>query len=202
MYLFLLLLFCLVGKPAISNSQFPTQHTQSSPTTIEKNKGTFIYWQKGKTLKWENFKGQMDHSDVVHGAVTFAGIDLKVAKIHPWSGEITFEASGIFDMDLSWVKPGTMDAQLLAHEQLHFDIAEVFARKLQAKLNSLRLTHKDSKKIKSLQQTYTHKQLELQKKYDEETLHGLRTEKQKAWRHAIDQQLLNPAKYALNVKRP
>lgn len=155
-------------------------------------KNNLVYWQKEHPLQWDFFKGKVDAADEVHGAVTYAGIDLQAEKQHPLNGEITFKAMAVFDKNLSWVKPDCKDARLLAHEQLHFDIAEIFARRLETKLNSLKLSRKDIKTIKKLQQQYSRKQLEVQKRYDEETIHGIRAEQQKEWRKATDRQLNKP----------
>lgn len=162
----------------------PASSQESSPISYRP-----FFWQKGYPLQWEHFQGKPDPSDLVHGAVTYAGIDVKVEKLEPWSGIITFKATAIFDQALSWVNPAKKDTRLLAHEQLHFDIAEVYARRLEKKLNSLRLTQGDKSKVKRLHQRYTQAQLAFQESYDKETLHGIKHREQQAWRRKIDQLL-------------
>lgn len=185
----LLLVSLMFFRLSAGNSFLSGQSFQNGFSSGSAAKKNYFFWHPGHPLQWEHFKGPVDSDDPVHGAVTYAGIDLQAEKHHPWSGYISFKAVAVFDKNLSWVKPDCKNEQLLSHEQLHFDIAELYARKLEKKLNSLRLTLKDKRKIKQLQQEYTRDQLEVQKKYDKETLHGLNSVKQKLWRKNISHQL-------------
>lgn len=194
MHIFFLIIFLASFSPG--------KQVQKGPEalSVSKNPDRYIHWQAAHPLKWENFKGKPEKDDVVHGAVTYAGIDLQVEKVHLLSGEITFKAIGVFDQKNSWVKTEKRDPQLLAHEQLHFDIAELYARKLERKLNSLKLSRQDKKTIKKWQDHFRKAQLSLQKRYDHETLHGIRAKEQEAWRRDIRMQLLREKDILVNAR--
>ena len=144
----------------------------------------YLIWQRRRPLQWHDFKGKPETADKIHGAVTFAGLDVEVED----RGPLRFSVVAIFDQHRSWVHPEKKDAKLLAHEQLHFDIAAVYAIKLEQKLNSLR-NKWNRKKVKELISLYKQAQLETQDRYDEDSLHGIRQEQQQAWRSLIHQEL-------------
>lgn len=148
-----------------------------------------LAWSSKAPLQWVHFQGKPETDDQVHGAVTYAGIEVLVDQVLFPSGNIRFKAHAIFDQKRSWVKKGQPDSALLAHEQLHFDITEVYARKLMHKLNELRLSKKDKALVKKWQKRYQEAQLNAQKLYDRESVHGLHFEQQQAWRTLIDAEL-------------
>lgn len=162
--------------------------------------GNFLRWEEGKPLRWHHFKGRPEAEDKVHAAVTFAGIDLKADRIN-LLGEITFRAHAVFDQQQSWSFPERQTPEILQHEQLHFDIAEVYARKLERKLNALRIRKGQKAAAKELQQRYTRAQLACQARYDAETVHGLNRQQQQAWRALIRQELNNPSSW-LELRLP
>jgi hypothetical protein len=148
-----------------------------------------LAWKSNAPLQWVHFQGKPEADDHVHGAVTYAGIEVLVDQVLFPSGNIRFKARAIFDQKRSWVKAGEPDSTLLAHEQLHFDITEVYARKLMQKLNELQLSKKDKAVVKKWQKRYWQAQLNAQKLYDRESVHGLHFEQQQAWRTLIDAEL-------------
>jgi hypothetical protein len=164
-----------------------------------------LAWKSKEPLQWVHFQGKPEADDHVHGAVTYAGIELVVDQVSFPGGNVRFKAHAIFDQKRSWVKAGEPDNTLLAHEQLHFDITEVYARKLMHKLNELRLSKKDKAIVKKWQNRYWQAQLNAQKLYDRESVHGLHVEQQKAWRNLVDEELrqtdsqlsLQPKAYAV-----
>ncbi len=157
--------------------------------SMGQKKSSLLHWKHDKALKWADFKGRPDATDVVHAAVTYAGIDVSVENVELLTGITTFNARAVFDQYQSWVHPSRKDQRILAHEQLHFDITEVYARKLQKKLNSSKIRKHDKQRIKELKQIYTQAQLATQSRFDEETLHGLNSEREEEWRIKIHQEL-------------
>lgn len=95
----------------------------------------------------------------------------------------------VMDKDLSGAAPGANSPELLAHEQLHFDITEAFARRLTVKLAPLRGKGRDAASAVAdlqaqLQSAYDAANTELltyQNAYDSETRHGTRRKSQKKW---------------------
>lgn len=144
-------------------------------------------WHSGP-LTWVEFKGQPEKHDHIHGAVTYAGIALEILNIDFW-GNVTFRAYAVFDGGRSWTKSGQGDEDLLAHEQLHFDIAEVYARRLEKKLNDMKLKRREARIAKKLHDQYNNEQLQVQARYDEETIHGLSKPIQARWAELVAQHL-------------
>ena len=128
-----------------------------SLTTYAQQAGQ-ISWNFQRPLTWADFKGKPEAHDDLHAATTYAGIRLEVEEVAFPSGKITFKTEALFDPTRSWAHPERIDEHVLAHEQLHFDIAEMYARQLVRKLNSLSLTSKN----KHLAQKYFKQYSQLQ----------------------------------------
>jgi len=144
-----------------------------------------IYWSAGRKLKWENFKGKPDPGTRLL-AMTQAGIGYEVACDN---GKLDFKVTCYFNVNDSWAKEKDSD-QLLSHEQFHFDITELYARKLRKKLSEL--SDPCGKNIKELNKIYEANFNECAREqdlYDKETNHSLDREKQKAWEEKIAKEL-------------
>jgi uncharacterized Fe-S cluster-containing MiaB family protein len=80
--------------------------------------------------------------------------------------------------------------QLLEHEQLHFDLGEVYARKIRKKV--VELTRKGVKDVNLFNEAI-HEILkessETDQQYDTETLHGALDKQQEEWRKKINADL-------------
>ncbi|MBE0636586.1 hypothetical protein IH601_11375, partial [Candidatus Bipolaricaulota bacterium] len=114
----------------------------------------------------------------------------------------------------SWVVAGTQTDSLLNHEQRHFDLNEVYRRKLQAALLKLRGEGKTAKEAhedleRKINETWK-KAMDklngisavggadrvdgLQDDYDNQTEHGTEAGKQEEWDKKIDEWLKDPSK--------
>ena len=85
------------------------------------------------------------------------------------------------------------DVQLLEHEQLHFDIAEVTARKITARFAGFRNACAEPGGTDPIQQMVVQADRELQEeqqRYDRETAHGINARAQEQWKRRI-RSLLN-----------
>src|SRR5690606_30202906 len=97
-----------------------------------------IFWQEDG-LSWNDFKSAPNQSSSFH-ANTSAGISYSWG-IKNSNGiiELNYEVLSFFNPENSWVKPGSDNKYLLQHEQLHFDITELHARKLRKKLSEIKV---------------------------------------------------------------
>jgi len=84
-----------------------------------------IHWSPCYKLKWEDFQDKPDNNSI-YGAISRPGIKYSLSI-----NENTFSTKVVcyFLKSKSWSKFKNNDS-LLKHEQLHFDITELFARKL------------------------------------------------------------------------
>jgi hypothetical protein len=87
------------------------------------------------------------------------------------------------------------DMQLLEHEQLHFDIAELAVRKIRKRFDEMTNSCTDPGGTESLQHTITEIDRDLQEEqrhYDRETSHGTNAAAQDRWKRAIRRRLDQP----------
>ena len=88
-----------------------------------------ISWHPSRLLEWKNFKGRIRESSTAL-AETRCSI-VVIPKVKPgWRLKVTTEVYTYFNSEFSWVRSEGRNAMVLHHEQLHFDIAELFARRL------------------------------------------------------------------------
>lgn len=84
-----------------------------------------IYWQKNRKLAWEDFQGTPKNSSSM--VVSSLFIDCREIKE---TDSVTILVNTIFTKSESWVVSGFEDDGVLWHAQKHFDIYEIYARKL------------------------------------------------------------------------
>ena len=143
-------------------------------------------WQPFNPLKWEDFKGS--RPDQYHGD---AGSMVKIKAVPYFvKKRIKYDVYTLFNKTKSWAL--AQSPQLLAHEQLHFDIAELYARKIRKRI--LQLSREPGKK--SDLKIYNNEIRKLLKEsnefdrlYDIETLHGSLPKKQKEWQNKVKNSL-------------
>lgn len=155
---------------------------QKSPEPIDFN--VYKEWRRFDPLEWEDFKGS--RPDQYHGD---AGTMVKIKAV-PYlvKKKVKYHVYALFDKTNSWALEKS--PQLLKHEQLHFDIAELYARKIRKKIQQLSGNRKNDLKVynreirKLLQESNDFDRL-----YDIETLHGSLLKKQKEWEIRVERAL-------------
>lgn len=112
------------------------------------------------------------------------------------NGQLVFNVEAIMLKSKSYMKEETPYS--LRHEQLHFDICELFARKLRQKI-----AQKDFARVKDIvgeiQKMYnkvTEEWRREEEKYDNDTQHGINAAKQQIWNDNIAKQLKDFEAYA------
>ena len=74
---------------------------------------------------------------------------------------------------------------LLAHEQLHFDISELHARKLRKALNEYEIGRSIRQDLKSLYNRIESERVSMQNRFDKETSHSENREEEMRWRKFV-----------------
>ena len=146
-----------------------------------------ILWGE-EPLTWGNFEGTPDPASSFD-ANTSSGLSYSWSLKKDISGtHFVYHVESYFLPAGSWVKPNKKSELLLAHEQLHFDITEVFARQLRQKLRDFDPDR--SRDIKQeLRKFYEEIEREralLQEKFDRDTRHGQDEAAQLRWRKHIN----------------
>ena len=140
-----------------------------------------ISWSAVRRLTMADFQARAPIGDPLASS-TSSNIKADAAcKDYVFSSSVT----ATFDPNTSWFRnPQKATEALLRHEQLHFDITEVYARimrqKLQlfsAKANCEKLQPGFNNTTKLVYAAWDHEQ----NRYDQETNHGLNAVRQAAW---------------------
>ncbi|NRD22851.1 DUF922 domain-containing protein [Winogradskyella litoriviva] len=155
----------------------------------ESNEETII-WDATKKLTWSDFKASPDkESDAV--ALTASGITFGYSV--QTSGKRITEFSTLveshFYPNKSWYVKASSDVHILAHEQLHFDITELYARKFRAQIAKLQVNQNIKKQLNKLHGDINAELNEAQKKYDLETTHSINAVEQRKWSNYIEKEL-------------
>ncbi len=150
-----------------------------------------VFW-KQDGLTWNDFKGPPDESSKFD-ANTNAGLSFSWG-VRNENGEIalTYDVKSYFNPHLSWVKINTDSDYLLKHEQLHFDISELHARKLRKRLTEVdpRSLSRDPKGVLTrIYETIEKERKIMQLKYDKESGHSLDKDWEARWRHFVNAEL-------------
>jgi hypothetical protein len=146
-----------------------------------------IEWAEERKLTWEDFKGI---AELNSGAKTLCGFGYQSNYISLITKAKIF-ITAKFYCNLSWVRPDQKNnIALLEHEQVHFDLSELYARYLRKKFEERKVSYFNlylyaEPTFKDLYAMYKN----AQDLYDLETEHGLNVEQQKAWALKISNEL-------------
>lgn len=137
-----------------------------------------------RTLTWDDFQGKPNMKG--HKAETYAELS---ASYTADEDSLYFEVRCYFHPDRSWTREPD-DDYLLNHEQRHFDLTEVYARRLRKTLTESRITVKNYKQVFSEAFKDMNRELyHMQQLYDKETRHSIYKDAQAKWDELIDKEL-------------
>lgn len=147
-------------------------------------------WTVDRKLTWTDFQATPDYKHP-YAAITYSGMSYGFsAEIIGGKVAVNYTVNSFFVANKSWVKKRYMrDYVLLKHEQLHFDITELFARKFRKALSEMTFTKNVKTEIKEVYHAITKEKAKLQELYDAETDHSKNTTAQKMWEQKIANEL-------------
>jgi hypothetical protein len=156
-----------------------------------------IAWSAARRLRWSDFASSAPKAGD-EGALTAYSIFYGVRC----AGE-TFEFRAVagFLPRESWVRPDvvadrTTSERTLRHEQTHFDLTEVFARRLRQAFSGLyEPCRRADTDLDALASQYLRAERTEQQRYDEETHHGLVAAEQTTWDRKTAADLASLGKY-------
>ena len=144
-----------------------------------------ITYRNYNTLKWNDFK-----ADVPEGTLFSASVSTGMS--YNWSystrgGIIDFkyEIEAKLYRNLSWSKYKKEKEDVLKHEQFHFEITELFARKFRKALAEYEIGRSIRKDISKIYENLEKQRVAMQLLYDKETEHSIIKEAQLAWESKI-----------------
>ena len=145
-----------------------------------------IPWVSEVQLTWKNFKmkAPTDHFAAALSAIQYnLDVEAKGNDLH-----ISIVNSLIPKQ--SWVRKDSKNDYILKHEQVHFDIMEVYVRKFRAEMKTKKLTSKNAELIlKRLYKKYYKLGSEAEYRYDKETNHSLKKVQQAQWNEKVSKEL-------------
>lgn len=157
---------------------------------VQEEENDTLNWSSSRKLTWEDFKASPDTTDFTVRALTFVGIGVYNGK---WvDGVPHINVFCRFYKNKSWVKDKTSSS--LVHEQLHFDIWELYARKIRKAYDSLNINRvKDTEVYYSVLDLYYNKAEKYQYLYDSRVYFN--DERQQQWIQDIAIKLNKLKKY-------
>lgn len=156
-----------------------------------KNYETRIEWSPNRKLTWNDFKGEPDTINFPTTlAMTKSGIGYESGINMIKDGQVFVQS--FFYTNQSWVTPEGRTEYVLRHEQIHFDITEIYSRKLRKELADANVTSKNSQLAEPIFNRIISELTQRQDRYDEETMRGDRKETQEHWEAVVQLEL---AKY-------
>ena len=140
-----------------------------------------IIWNKARKLTWNDFKGEAP-SDTPVAALTASGISYSFSSVQRGDEmEINYIVTANFYPSRSWYQPKYASSNVLAHEQLHFDITELFARKFRQRLDATRFTKNIKAEVREIFKQINQELSEYQDRYDLETNSSRLRDRQRIW---------------------
>lgn len=144
-----------------------------------------ILWIEGQKLTWSDFKG-VPPSDSKAVAVTGSGITYKFSSyFKKGKKQIDFNVSTYFYPNSSWYKPELCDSLILSHEQLHFDITEIYARKMRKELDRTSFSKNIKAEVRAIYNKINKELNDFQNLYDTSTNYSRNEEQQIIWNKKI-----------------
>ena len=148
------------------------------------NQSNLIEWSRERKLTWSDFKAQPDKNST-NAALTSSSINIEFGYT---STGLKYNIKCRFDQNLSWGR--IKSDYILAHEQGHFDIAEIHARKLNKLLKAYKFNNRTvGQDVNKIYDTVMKEHHALQSQYDLETNYSRDPAKQNEWNEKIIQLL-------------
>ncbi|WP_417943020.1 hypothetical protein [Flavobacterium sp. RS13.1] len=149
-----------------------------------------ILWSSKRKLVWDDFRGIPDTSRTNIGALTSSKIEITENDV--LNGIPKYVVQCYFVKSKSWTT--VSDASSLLHEQLHFDIDELFTRKIRKAFDSLNIKKvKDYQIYDNVYIFYGEKCEAYQKLYDNQVYFN--DNQQEKWMKKVGAELLRLKKY-------
>ncbi|TBN13843.1 DUF922 domain-containing protein [Hyunsoonleella pacifica] len=157
---------------------------------VQYNDEPVMSWHDNYRLVWNDFKAKPKYT-INAVAITASGITFGFSIRESDNRVISFstEVHAHFYPEQSWYKPESVNDHVLGHEQLHFDITELFARKFRKRISLLKTTNDVAKRLREIHKNINKELAAFQNKYDTETDFSRNIEIQLSWEAFIKKEL-------------
>jgi predicted secreted Zn-dependent protease len=156
---------------------------------------TLRCWSKKDKLRWSDFESSVPQNQKQSVAKAISPTNIFVNSFRN-EGVLKYKVKAVFFKNRAWTKDTS--ASLLAHEQLHFDIAELYARKIRKAIHevSSRIKQPLSRDFKDQIEGFLLEFRKRQIEYDLGTVHGVVGKSQQEWSRKICIELEQLKEYA------
>lgn len=178
--------------PQLSQGEAPNNNNNNSeaPTPA-------FAWSADRKLNWQDFKGLAPSGNQQHvAAITACGIGYYTNSVaaHERPQITVYNSFYIHD---SWVRHEAADDRVLQHEQGHFDLCEIYTRKLRQEIANAHITGANMKsELARIYARVTNDYEARQQAYEAETSHGTVAAAQQRWSMQISAELGSMQLYA------
>ena len=160
------------------------------------NTEDFVKWDKDNKLKWEDFEKQLEGNSIWAAE---SRLSLHIKFDQPSYFDVQILVEPLFLKSKSWVKIKSNYG--LIHEQKHFDIVEIVARKERREINKQKFSTPKEAKIFCM---LLHERMELkldslQELYDSETVHSTKMKEQSIWNNKIELELNELSEFSNSI---
>lgn len=154
-----------------------------------------IDWSASRKLTWEDFKGPVD-PESKNAALTSSSINIEFGYD---DNGLEYSIKCSFNKEKSWVR--IRNNEVLAHEQGHFDLAELHARKLFKAMKAYKFNARTvGKDVNNIYDSLMAEHHAAQNLYDQETDYSRNKVKQEEWQKKIADELKSLQAFAAYKK--
>lgn len=192
------LMLLTVVRPSLAG----TDH--NGAVTSGKSAGTpaverSFQWTRDRKLTWNDFRGpvRMAAGDRTV-AETACGIGFETNEVRAGI-KPKFFVYNTFETTTSWVKAEDATPEVLQHEQSHFDICELYTRKLRERFSKASVNvHNMQTVIRNIYEATEREYAARQQRYEDETRHGIIGREQQRWTDMINRELTETEQWMTN----
>jgi hypothetical protein len=154
------------------------------PAVAQSKNEELLDWSATRKLTWNDYKAHPEPgNDDAAATTTYLGIEYNIT-----SDGFGYKIQSRFSKTRSWGR--YKDDYVLSHEQGHFDIAEIFARKLNKLMSEYKFNKKSFQQdLNKIYNDILEEKAAMQNDYDEETNHSINKVKQAEWLKKINEML-------------
>ncbi|MBT30874.1 MAG: hypothetical protein CMO01_14545 [Thalassobius sp.] len=163
---------------------------------IAQNESESITWQEGRQLKWTDYRGTPEGKAYEAARSEFEIEFRYTGKIVEDELVLQFQVSALFIPNDSWTVEAKQSNELLIHEQLHFDITELFARKMRHEFSLAHISADNGKaEIQAIYDKVMADMKRYRSLYNDETFFGANLNKQLEWNSKVRREMIELNQY-------
>ena len=145
-----------------------------------------IFWTENRKLEWQDFQSQTKPNTSQTAATTYCGISYLLTSSTKKFTDKQVKIESFFIPSKSWAHPEHKTDNVLMHEQSHFDIAELFARRFRKIISNKSL---DTKSLQKYYEKIYDGYKDYQQDYEVLTNHGRIRDKQLEYSRKINEEI-------------